>query len=217
MLSPTAWMAPRLKLVAERLEAAGADAVGCNCSTGPAAVLQRDRAHARDAYPPAAGGHAERGPAAQCGRPAHLPELAGVYGQLRGQSSSGPALYGWVVAVAPRPRTSAPCVGSCAPWRRRRKGEALGFRQRASATVSLNEKAVTPEPLARRSHLGRKIAAGEWVTMVEIVPPKGFDCARELDGAALLAARGVDAINVPDSPRASARMSAGEPMHADPG
>ena len=56
--------------------------------------------------------------------------------------------------------------------------------------------------------MGRKIAQGEWVTLVEIVPPKGFDCTRELDGASLLAARGVDAINVPDSPRASARMSA---------
>jgi 5,10-methylenetetrahydrofolate reductase len=44
--------------------------------------------------------------------------------------------------------------------------------------------------------------------MVEIVPPKGFDCAKEIAGAKLLAARGVDAINIPDSPRASARMSA---------
>jgi homocysteine S-methyltransferase len=44
--------------------------------------------------------------------------------------------------------------------------------------------------------------------MVEIVPPKGFDCAKELAGAKLLARRGVHAINVPDSPRASARMSA---------
>ena len=43
---------------------------------------------------------------------------------------------------------------------------------------------------------------------MEIVPPKGFDCSKELAGAALLASRGVHAINVPDSPRASARMSA---------
>jgi 5,10-methylenetetrahydrofolate reductase len=39
------------------------------------------------------------------------------------------------------------------------------------------------------------------------VPPKGFDCSRELDGAQLLKDHGVHAINIPDSPRASARMS----------
>jgi homocysteine S-methyltransferase len=44
--------------------------------------------------------------------------------------------------------------------------------------------------------------------MVEIVPPKGIDCSKELQGAQLLASLGIDAINVPDSPRASARMSA---------
>ena len=44
--------------------------------------------------------------------------------------------------------------------------------------------------------------------MVEIVPPKGIDCSKELEGAGLLASLGVHAINVPDSPRASARMSA---------
>jgi 5,10-methylenetetrahydrofolate reductase len=43
---------------------------------------------------------------------------------------------------------------------------------------------------------------------VEIVPPKGFDCSKELAGAQLLSDLGVNAINVPDSPRASARMSA---------
>jgi homocysteine S-methyltransferase len=52
------------------------------------------------------------------------------------------------------------------------------------------------------------IAAGEFCRLVEIVPPKGFDCTKELEGAQELYKLGVDAINVPDSPRASARMSA---------
>jgi hypothetical protein len=43
---------------------------------------------------------------------------------------------------------------------------------------------------------------------VEIVPPRGIDCNKEIEGARLLASLGVHAINVPDSPRASARMSA---------
>ena len=38
--------------------------------------------------------------------------------------------------------------------------------------------------------------------------PKGINCSKEIEGAQLLAQLGVHAINVPDSPRASARMSA---------
>ena len=49
---------------------------------------------------------------------------------------------------------------------------------------------------------------GKFVTLVEIVPPRGIDCIKEIEGARLLAQLGVHAINVPDSPRASARMSA---------
>jgi homocysteine S-methyltransferase len=67
---------------------------------------------------------------------------------------------------------------------------------------------VTPVvPLAERSQLGARLSAGDFVTMVEIVPPKGTDIAKELDGARYVKSVGVDAINIPDSPRASARMS----------
>src|SRR5206468_2496873 len=62
-------------------------------------------------------------------------------------------------------------------------------------------------PLEKRSCVGAKIARGEFVTMVEIVPPKGTNIEKELNGAKFLKSVGVDAINIPDSPRASARMS----------
>jgi homocysteine S-methyltransferase len=62
-------------------------------------------------------------------------------------------------------------------------------------------------PLEGRSGLGARLAAREFVTMVEIVPPKGTDIHKELEGARFLKSVGVDAINIPDSPRASARMS----------
>jgi homocysteine S-methyltransferase len=77
----------------------------------------------------------------------------------------------------------------------------------SGVVVVQDDKAVEPPPLRSRSHIGQLIADGEFVTMVEIVPPKGFDASKELAGAELLAKRGVHAINVPDSPRASARMS----------
>jgi homocysteine S-methyltransferase len=62
-------------------------------------------------------------------------------------------------------------------------------------------------PVEKRSQLGAKLAAGEFLTMVEIVPPKGTDIHKELEGARFLKSVGVDGINIPDSPRASARMS----------
>jgi homocysteine S-methyltransferase len=67
--------------------------------------------------------------------------------------------------------------------------------------------AIEEIPLAERSHLGNKVSAGKFVTMVEIVPPKGVDVGKEVDGAQFLKSVGVDAVNIPDSPRASARMS----------
>jgi methionine synthase / methylenetetrahydrofolate reductase(NADPH) len=62
-------------------------------------------------------------------------------------------------------------------------------------------------PMEVRSNLGTKLASGDFVTMVEIVPPKGIDIHKEVEGARFLKSVGVDAINIPDSPRASARMS----------
>jgi homocysteine S-methyltransferase len=67
---------------------------------------------------------------------------------------------------------------------------------------------VDPVPLAQRSKFGARLAAGEFVTSVEIVPPRGVDAAKLLTDAALLRERGVDAINVPDGPRAQSRMGA---------
>ena len=67
---------------------------------------------------------------------------------------------------------------------------------------------LAPVPAAQKSSLGAKLAAGKFVAFVEILPPRGVDAARELDGARRCAEAGIDAINVPDGPRASARMSA---------
>ncbi|MGO4880856.1 MAG: bifunctional homocysteine S-methyltransferase/methylenetetrahydrofolate reductase [Bryobacteraceae bacterium] len=62
-------------------------------------------------------------------------------------------------------------------------------------------------PVAQKSQLGAKLAAVKFVAFVEILPPRGVDASKEIAGAKLCAARGIDCINVPDGPRASARMS----------
>jgi homocysteine S-methyltransferase len=64
-----------------------------------------------------------------------------------------------------------------------------------------------PVPLAEKSRLGAKFAKGEWIATIEIVPPKGYDLDPIIEKAKQCKAFGIDAINIPDGPRASARMS----------
>jgi homocysteine S-methyltransferase len=63
-------------------------------------------------------------------------------------------------------------------------------------------------PLAERSKWGARLAAGEFVTSVEIVPPRGVDASRMLADVRKLKVAGVHAVNVPDGPRAQSRMGA---------
>ncbi len=62
-------------------------------------------------------------------------------------------------------------------------------------------------PLADKSAWGKKLAAREFVTSVEITPPRSADPTATLDKCRLLKEAGVDAVNIPDGPRASARLS----------
>jgi len=64
-----------------------------------------------------------------------------------------------------------------------------------------------PQPLETRSRLGARLAAGMPVAMVEITPPRGVDVKAVVDKAGQCARAGVDAINIPDGPRASSRLS----------
>jgi len=70
-------------------------------------------------------------------------------------------------------------------------------RQKPAVCVEMHDK----------SRLAARIAEGDFVTLVELVPPKGTDPGKVLDSARYLAEADVDAVNIPDSPRASSRMS----------
>jgi homocysteine S-methyltransferase len=67
---------------------------------------------------------------------------------------------------------------------------------------------VPAAPFAERSRWAAKLAARQFVTSVEIVPPRGVDATRTLSEVGALRRAGVDAVNVPDGPRAQSRMSA---------
>ncbi len=64
-----------------------------------------------------------------------------------------------------------------------------------------------PVPTAEKSVLANKLATGKWVHTVEIVPPQGYLLAQTVEKSRLCAEAGFDAVNIPDGPRASSRVS----------
>src|SRR5215471_3307852 len=66
----------------------------------------------------------------------------------------------------------------------------------------------SPRPVEAKSRLGAKIKQNQFIRLVEMIPPLGHDFAAAIESAKYLQAHDVDAINVPDAPRSSARMSA---------
>jgi methionine synthase / methylenetetrahydrofolate reductase (NADH) len=182
-----------------RLEAWQADVVGCNCSVGPVAMLDAiEKVRALTSLPLAAQPNAGV-PRSVEGRNIYLcsPEYMASY--ARKFVASGVRLIGGCCGTTPdhiRVMKSA-----------LRAGEARAKTAPARPAGQTRSAAVPDLPLEKRSLLGAKIAAGEFVTMVEIVPPKGTDIRKEIEGARFLKSVGVDGINIPDSPRASARMS----------
>ncbi len=63
------------------------------------------------------------------------------------------------------------------------------------------------DPGGMPRNLSAKLKAGQWVTSVELDPPRGLNPSKMLQGAAMLKNLGVDAINIGDSPLAKIRMS----------
>jgi homocysteine S-methyltransferase len=59
-----------------------------------------------------------------------------------------------------------------------------------------------------KSRLSNMLVNGKFAKLVELVSPKGVSCEKEIVKARTLFNFGIDAINIPDGPRASARMSA---------
>jgi methionine synthase / methylenetetrahydrofolate reductase(NADPH) len=81
-------------------------------------------------------------------------------------------------------------------------------RPRETVHVSAPAAAKPPVPLEKKSAWAAKLARGEFLTCVELVPPKGIDMSKLIDNARALKGKGIDAVNVPDSPRAQAKMAA---------
>src|ERR1700733_8474467 len=177
----------------------GADAIGVNCSTGPSTVLTALEAMRGATTLPLAAMPNAGMPRAVEGRNIYLcsPEYMASF--ARKAIAAGAQFVGGCCGTTPnhiRAMRSA-----------MRAIDAQARVAEGGATVALSTE-TPPAPLGQRSKIGSLVERGQFITLVEIVPPRGINCTKEIEGARLLTQLGVHAINVPDSPRASARMSA---------
>ncbi|MBU8902266.1 MAG: bifunctional homocysteine S-methyltransferase/methylenetetrahydrofolate reductase [Victivallales bacterium] len=62
-------------------------------------------------------------------------------------------------------------------------------------------------PMEKRSKFATKLFRGEFITSIEITPPRGFELTTTIEKSIKCREAGIDAINIPDGPRASSRIS----------
>jgi homocysteine S-methyltransferase len=216
--------------IARALDGWGADVVGLNCSVGPQTILEAIERMAavtrrKLSAMPNAGMPREVG-----GRHMYMasPEYMASY--ARHLIHAGAKVVGGCCGTTPEHIKAM--VEGVRPLAPRLASRVEGGRWRAETTGSSHAstlppppsperrtdgRALVPEaaakrcdpvPLGQRSRLAAKIAAGTFVTSVEIVPPRGVDASKMLSDVAKLRDAGVDAVNVPDGPRAQSRMGA---------
>jgi homocysteine S-methyltransferase len=177
------------------------DAAGCNCSAGPKVMLETIEKMVRHTSKPLTAMPNAGHPSTVEGRKIYLcsPEYMAQYARR----------FLWAGV-----RIIGGCCGTTPEHIKLLRNEARSLQPgHTQVEVAVEEAAITahalPEvPVAEKSTLGAKLAQGTFVSFVEILPARGVDAAKELAGAKMCAEHGIDCINVPDGPRASARMSA---------
>jgi homocysteine S-methyltransferase len=182
-----------------RLDEWGADVVGVNCSVGPHAMLGALEKIARATGKPLVVQPNAGTPRNVDGRNIYLcsPEYMGSYARR------------FIL-------TGAKAVGGCCgttPDHIRHIVKSVRMLRPAQRHVAIfvpreETQEVEAVPLREKSSLARKIADGAFVTSVELLPPKGISSAKVLESGGILKSKGVDAVNIPDGARATARMGA---------
>jgi homocysteine S-methyltransferase len=195
--------------IARTLDAWGADIIGLNCSVGPQTILEAIERMAplttrKLSAQPNAGM-----PRDVSGRQMYMasPEYMASY--ARHLVNAGAKVIGGCCGTTPE--HIAAMVAGLKPLMPRESG--VGSRQQRRSAVDSRlptpePKGSEPIPFASRSSWAKKLASKEFVTSVEIVPPRGVDATKMLEAVRALKAAGVHAVNVPDGPRAQSRMGA---------
>src|SRR2546430_729900 len=183
---------------AQQLTEWGADVIGVNCSVGPAGVLEAVEKMVKVTDRPISGVPNAGLPRDVGDRKIYLasPEYMASY--ARRMTEPGTRRVGGSGGTSPKhTKRTRDYAASVAPGHQ----PAVVSRETIAPPAGVAE-----VPLAARSSWGAKLARGELVTSVEIVPPKGVDATPMLAQCRALKAAGVDAVNVPDGPRAQSRM-----------
>ncbi len=188
------------EVAAERMQSWGADAIGCNCSSGPAIVLSVIERMRKVVSLPLVAMPNAGVPRSVDGRSIYMTSPEYMASFARKFVKAGACFVGGCCGTTPSH------IRAMRGALRAMEAQVEGAEVVAKTAAEVSK--VEPPALELRSRIGAMIAAGEFCTLVEIVPPRGIDSSREIEGAAYLHRLGVHAINVPDSPRASARMSA---------
>ncbi|HUA84330.1 MAG TPA: bifunctional homocysteine S-methyltransferase/methylenetetrahydrofolate reductase [Bryobacteraceae bacterium] len=186
---------------AQRLNDLPVDVIGLNCSSGPKVMLETIEKMAGYTTKPLSAMPNAGLPTTVEGRNLYLcsPEYMAQY--ARRFLLNGVRILGG-------------CCGTTADHIKAMRAEARSLQHvearhaAVMAPPSSRPQALEKVPVAEKSTLGAMLAAGKFVAFVEILPPKGVDASKEIEGAKLCKAAGIDCINVPDGPRASARLSA---------
>jgi len=199
--------------VATWLDGLSVDVIGLNCSVGPQGILEgiermvhvtRRKLSAQ----PNAGMPRDVG-----GRAMYMASAEYMATYARHLVQAGAKIVGGCCGTTPEHiRAIADGVRPMSPRLGRQKPSSGSAGSRVTShesQVAVQEsRAVEPVPFAERSRFAAKLAAREFVTSVEIVPPRGVNADRMLADVVLLRDAGVDAVNVPDGPRAQSRMGA---------
>lgn len=187
-----------------RLDELGVDVIGLNCGVGPTHVLSalekmRDVTEKPLSAQPNAGLPRDvQGRQFYMGSPEYMATFAKRFVQ------AGAKFVGGCCGTTPTHiKLIADAIRSISP----RQAQVFAKHGHAKV-VDLKPPDVEVVPMEDRSRWSRKIAHGEFVTSVEVLPPKGCDAEKTLDSIKLLKNAGVDGVNIPDGPRAQTRMSA---------
>jgi len=188
---------------ARRLDQWGADVIGLNCSVGPETMLSAIEAMAQVTTRPLAAQPNAGVPRNVDGRNMYMatPEYMAEFAKRFIQT--GVRLVGGCCGTNPSHiKAIASAVRALSPGR-------LLVRRSAKVPVTRRDSRPLPAPIAlrKKSHFARKLADGDFVVSLELTPPRGTDAKKAIAAARYLKEQGVDAINIPDGPRASARMS----------
>lgn len=179
------------------LNGTAADVIGLNCTVGPAPMLDLLKKMVRLTDKPVSVQPNAGYPRHVGGRNIYMttPEYLSEYAVQF--LSSGAAIIGGCCGTTPKHiRAMKQAIKSRFPEKRDTVVEERSDRD-----------AVETVPLEKKSALGAKLARGEFVVSVEITPPRGCDASAVIDSSKLLKQNGIDAVNIPDGPRASARLA----------